>query len=95
MRQGISAVAWMRRGVLLTLLAAGPVLAGNPIVWDGIVDPYIRAAQFDALMGKPFDAITQLLADRAKGRVKQRPEQAEWVLGGMYLAHGSHRLAGH
>lgn len=93
MRQGISAVAWMRRGVLLTLLAAGPVLAGNPIVWDGIVDPYIRAAQFDALMGKPFDAITQLLADRAKGRVKQRPEQAEWVLGGMYLAHGSHRLA--
>jgi tetratricopeptide (TPR) repeat protein len=89
MRRG--SPAWWFSGAWL--LIAAPVQAETPIVWDGVVDPHIRAAQYDALMGKPFDGITQLLADRAQQRVKQQPEQAEWVLGGMYLTHGSHRVA--
>ena len=93
MRQRFGGMAWLRRGAWLALLGAAPVHADTPIAWEGVADPHIRAAQYDALMGKPFDAITQLLADRAQQRVTQQPEQAEWVLGGMYLAHGSHRLA--
>lgn len=92
-QRSVGGRVWLCRSVWLALLGATPVLAGSPVVWEGIADPHLRAAQFEALMGKPFEAVTHVLADRAQGRLKQRPEQAEWVLGGLYLANGSPRLA--
>ncbi len=69
------------------------VLAETPIAWARIEDPLVRAAQFDLLMGEPFAALTQLEADLAQGRIHHRPEQAQLVLGGMYLANGAHHKA--
>jgi tetratricopeptide (TPR) repeat protein len=85
------------------LLAAGLALSAmslcatayavEPIAWERIEDPHIRAAQFDLFMGAPFAGLTQLLADQQQGRVKQRPAQMELALGGMYLAYGAHYKA--
>lgn len=75
------------------LLLSADVLAATPIAWDRIEDPLVRAAQFDLLMGEPFVAVTRLEADLAQGRIKGRPAQAQLVLGGMYLANGSHHKA--
>lgn len=80
-------------GAVLSVLVSAQVLAAPPVVWDRIEDPLVRAAQFDLLVGKPFEAVTQLEADLSQGRIKHRPAQAQLVLGGMYLANGAHYKA--
>ena len=65
----------------------------EPIAWEHVVGPHVRAAQYDGMLGEPFAAITQLLADLKQGRVKQRSGQVQLVLGGMYLDYGSHYKA--
>jgi tetratricopeptide (TPR) repeat protein len=60
------------------------------ISWEHVVDPHVRAAQYDGMLGEPFEAMTQLLADLKQGRVQQRSGQVQLVLGGMYLNYGSH-----
>lgn len=64
-----------------------------PIAWENLEDPHVRAAQFDLLMGDPFAALTQLLADQEQDRIRLRPSQAQLALGGMYLEYGSHHKA--
>lgn len=80
-------------GLLGILMVVMLPLKAQPIAWEGIEDPNIRAAQFDLLMGDSFAAITQLKADQQQGRIKHRPAQAQFALGGMYLAYGAHRTA--
>jgi len=80
-------------GGLFYLLLNAQVLAAAPVMWDRIEDPLVRAAQFDLLVGKPFEAITRLEADLAQGRIRHQPAQAQLVLGGMYLASGAHHKA--
>jgi len=81
--------------VLLGLLFSLAVTStsAEPVAWEQLEDPHIRAAQFDVLTGHPFDALTQLLADQKLGRIKLRPSQAQLALGGMYLEYGSHHKA--
>lgn len=78
-------------GVLLGM--AVPVTSAAPIAWERLEDPHIRAAQFDLLSGKPFAALTQLIADQKQDRIRHRPSQAQLALGGMYLEYGSHYKA--
>jgi len=75
------------------LLLNAQTLAAAPVVWDRIEDPLVRAAQFDLLMGEPFEAIIRLEADLAQGHIKYRSAQAQLVLGSMYLANGAHHKA--
>ena len=41
-----------------------------------------------------FSALTRLLAGRARGELPNHEEEAELLLGGLYLSYGQHRLAG-
>jgi tetratricopeptide (TPR) repeat protein len=84
---------WLVAVPAAVLLATASLATAAPIAWEGIDDPHIRAAQFDLLRGDPFAAITQLKADLQQGLIKQRPEQAQLALGGMYLAYGAHHRA--
>ncbi len=88
-RQMSGALLCAVAGVLL----GADALAATPINWERIEDPLVRAAQFDLLMGEPFEAVTRLEADLGQGRIKHRPAQAQLVLGGMYLANGAHHKA--
>ncbi|MEE8378901.1 MAG: hypothetical protein V3R49_00810, partial [Gammaproteobacteria bacterium] len=64
-----------------------------PIAWEHVENPHVRAAQYDGLMGDPFAAITQLMADQKQGRVQPRSAEIQLVFGGLYLNYGSHRKA--
>jgi tetratricopeptide (TPR) repeat protein len=79
-------------GVVLGGVGGSSALAAS-IAWEHVANPYIRAAQFDLYGGDSFAALTQLLVDQRQGRVNPRSGQAQLVLGGMYLAYGSHRKA--
>ena len=87
-----SALKGMLTGVAC-LLWGVQAMAAPPVAWERIEDPLVRAAQFDLLMGEPFEATIRLEADLAQGRIKYRPAQAQLVLGGMYLASGAHYKA--
>lgn len=80
-------------GGMACLFLGAQTLIAAPVVWDHIEDPLVRAAQFDLLVGEPFEAITRLKADLDQGRIKHRPAQAQLVLGSMYLASGAHHKA--
>ena len=80
------------KAVLLVTLSV-PCAMADPIAWEQLEDPHIRAAQYDLLTGDPFAALTQLLADQAQDRIKHNPSQAQLALGGMYLEYGSHHKA--
>ena len=79
-------------GFLIITFNANQSMA-EPIAWEHVIDPHVRTAQYDAMLGQPFAAITQLRADLKQGRVKQRSGQVQLVLGGMYLSYGSHYKA--
>lgn len=78
--------------VLLIAFGSG-ALAAEPIAWEHLEDPILRAAQFDLLQGDPFTALTQLKAEQFQGRIKGSPGQLQLTLGGMYLAYGAHHKA--
>ncbi len=84
---------WVSAAGFLVMSVWANVSVAASISWEHIVDPHVRAAQYDAMLGEPFAAITQLLADSKQGRVQQRSGQLQLVLGGMYLDYGSHYKA--
>lgn len=65
----------------------------EPIAWENLEDPLLRAAQFDLLQGDAFTALTRLKAEQSQGRIKGPPGQLQLTLGGMYLAYGAHHKA--
>jgi tetratricopeptide (TPR) repeat protein len=81
--------------LLAGFLALGATVghADATIPWKGLEDPRVRAAQFDALMGRPLAAMTQLLADEKQGLIKRAPRQVDLALAGMYLGYGAHLAA--
>ncbi len=84
---------WVRVVCSLVVLPGATTVNAAPIAWEHVENPHVRAAQYDGLMGDPFAAITQLLADQKQGRVSSRSAQAQLVLGGLYLSYGSHHKA--
>lgn len=86
------ATVWMTV-LALSMLAGAGRLAAEPIAWEHIENPLVRAAQFDLLLGDPFVALTQLQSEQLQGRIKDQPAQLQLVLGGMYLAYGAHHKA--
>jgi len=62
-----------------------------PIVWQGVSDPNLRMALYDAYQNKHFDALSSLLAAQKQGRIKDNAERAALVMAGIYLSYGFHR----
>ena len=77
---------------LLVVFGSGNVVA-EPVVWENLKDPLLRAAQFDLLQGDAFTALTKLKAEQYQGHIKGSAGQLQLTLGGMYLAYGSHHKA--
>lgn len=75
------------------LICSASSMAEEPLAWERLEDPMLRAAQFDLLQGDPFVALTQLKAEQSQGRIKGHAGQLQLTLGGMYLAYGSHHKA--
>ena len=84
---------WVSAVCSLVVMLCANVAIAAPIAWEHVENPHIRAAQYDGLMGDPFAAITQLLADQKQGRVQGQSAQMQLVLGGLYLNYGSHYKA--
>lgn len=80
-------------GLALTLgSAAYAADAGRePIV---VQDLHFGEVLFHFYQDDYFGALTRLLAAREVDRVSHHPEEAELLLGGLYLSYGQHRLAG-
>ena len=78
--------------VLFLVFGSGNLIA-EPIAWENLKDPLLRAAQFDLLQGDAFTALMQLKAEQSQGRIKGSQGQLQLTLGGMYLAYGAHHKA--
>lgn len=84
---------WLSLSLGVLMLIGSATVAAEPIAWEGLEDPILRAAQFDLLQGDPFIALTQLKAEQSQGHLKGPPGQVQLTLGGMYLAYGAHHKA--
>ena len=75
------------------LLAATPghVSAVEPLV---VADPYYGQALFNFYQGEYFDSIIDLTAAAEMERLPNHAEDAELLLGGLYLSYGLHTEAG-
>ena len=84
--------------MLLILLAGMTVVVGvqakgNDHEWRITKDPFYGDALFYYSNQQYFSAITRLLAGRRLGRLGAHKEEAELLLGGMYLSYGMHNKA--
>jgi tetratricopeptide (TPR) repeat protein len=77
----------------LALPAADAVAARND---DGTVvqDLAYGEVLFEFFQEDYFSALTRLLAAQQRGELAHHGEEAELMLGGLYLSYGQHRLAG-
>jgi hypothetical protein len=73
------------------LLAAPPAYAGKPA--GAVRDLHYGDVLFNFYQQKYFSAITRLLAAKKQSRLTQDGDEAELLLGGMYLSYGMHRDA--
>lgn len=67
---------------LLLLLVSVPALAAP------LLDPQIRAAQYEARLGNPQAALARLYVDRQQGYLDHQPVQADLQLAELYLQLG-------
>ena len=82
------------RGLAILMLGGFVCPASaEPVSWANLQDPQVRIAQYSLQTDNAFDALSQLLADQALERIKVQPQQADLVLGGLYLANGAHHKA--
>ncbi len=84
--------------VVLALVAIG--LAGSGVASAGkkaggttIQDPHYGEVLFHFYQQRDFDALTRLLVARQGGRLANHAEEAELLLGGLYLTYGQHARA--
>jgi hypothetical protein len=76
-----------------TLVAALPSHAGKPGPAGAVRDLDYGDVLFYFYQQQYFSAITRLLAAKEQARLPQDGEEAELLLGGMYLSYGMHRDA--
>lgn len=82
-----------------TLLAVCALLslelgaAGNGLPATVIEDPHYGEVLFDFYREDYFPAIVKLLAAQQTGRLPNHDDEAELLLGGMYLSYGQHQRA--
>jgi len=72
---------------------AGPVVSGERAA-GGIRDLYYGETLFHFYQQDHFTALTHLMAARSAGRIRHHADEAELLLGGLYLSYGQHRRAG-
>jgi hypothetical protein len=73
------------------LVAAMPAYAGKPA--HAVRDLHYGDVLFNFYQQKYFSAITRLLAAKQQQHLRQNGDEAELLLGGMYLSYGMHRDA--
>lgn len=87
----------MRRGTLLAWLAAalcaGTVGAAEPRR-AAVVDPAFGETIYAFYQKQYFDAISRLLVARARGEFRHQGDEAELLLGGLYVQYGIPDAAG-
>lgn len=89
-----------RRPITAALLAAlllfgGPVIGADENKSASIVrDAYYGEALYHFFQQDNFTALTHLLAARKAGRISKNSDEAELLLGGLYLSYGQHERAG-
>lgn len=76
------------------LACSGPALAGKKNKGTTVKDLYYGEVLFQFFQQNDFEALTQLLVAQHAGRVPNHAEEAELLLGGLYLAYGQHEQAG-
>lgn len=86
-------------GRLAALCACALLIAGSPAgasrgESQEIKDPYYGEVLFYFYQQQYFSAITDLLTSQQFQRISHHGDEAELLLGGMYLSYGLHREAG-
>lgn len=77
--------------IVAALVAGSPAHAGKPA--GAVRDLHYGDVLFNFYQQKYFSAITRLLAAKEQSRLAQNADEAELLLGGMYLSYGMHRDA--
>lgn len=76
------------------LLVAGmsmhAIATAAPLSMHEVRDPDYGAVLYDVYQDRFYDAAVQLLADLGNGRLSHHRDEAELLLGGMYLSYGVH-----
>ena len=83
--------------VLVGLLAGGALAAEEPkgtLAPTTVKDLYYGDVLFYFYQDDYFNALTRLRAAQLKGRVAHHADEAELLLGGLYLSYGEHLEAG-
>ena len=78
----------------MTLLLASSASLARGKQWHDVKDAYFGEVLYYFYQEKYFSAITHLLAAQARQQLPHHVDEAELLLGGLYLSYGVHREAG-
>jgi hypothetical protein len=88
-----------RCAIAAAVLAAASLFSAPPLLARKVEGVQIRDLHYGEVLfyfyqQEQFSALTHLLAARQVGRVSNHAEEAELLLGGLYLSYGQHTQAG-
>lgn len=78
----------------MTLLLASSASLARGKQWHDVKDAYFGEVLYYFYQEKYFSAITHLLAAQARQQLPHHLDEAQLLLGGLYLSYGVHREAG-
>jgi len=89
-----SLIAFLSGNLLLPSAVAAPPPAPEKIVWKQIRDLELGHTLFYFFQRQYFSSIIHLTVSQEKKTIPHHQDEAELLLGGMYLSFGMHRKAG-
>lgn len=84
----------MRLYLLGFLLCTQPVNARDTVQWEEIRDLDFGHTLYEFFQQNYFSSIVYLTASQKSGKLRKHQDQAELLLGGLYLSYGLHDEAG-
>ncbi len=84
---------WNLLYLVVLICGVTSVHADDALEPGPVLDPYYGQALFDFYQGEYFDSIVDILAADERGRLPNHAEDAELLLGGLYLSYGLHDTA--
>ncbi|MEM7279642.1 MAG: tetratricopeptide repeat protein, partial [Pseudomonadota bacterium] len=84
---------WNLLYLVVLICGATSVHADDSLEPAPVLDPYYGQALFDFYQGEYFDSIVDILAADERDRLPNHAEDAELLLGGLYLSYGLHDTA--
>jgi len=89
-----SLIAVLTGNLMLPSATAAPAPAPEKIVWNQIRDLELGHTLFYFFQRQYFSSIIHLTVSRKKKTIPHHQDEAELLLGGMYLSFGMHKKAG-